>query len=56
MRSERGFTIVEILVAVMRRAQELEPADGEHYAYLQEQMEKFQKTLAVSTALSPENR
>jgi tetratricopeptide (TPR) repeat protein len=28
-------------VAIMRRALEVEPADGEHFTYLQQQMEKF---------------
>lgn len=43
-------------VAVMRRALERETADGEHYAYLREQMEKFQQPLAVSAALPPGDR
>lgn len=35
-------------IAVMRRALELEPAEGQHRAYLQGQMEKFQQAQSVS--------
>ena len=35
----------ERAIALMRRALEIEPEDGEHYHYLQEQMEKFRLAL-----------
>jgi len=39
-------------IAVMRRALELEPEDGEQYEYLQEQLEKFRRAYARAASTS----